>query len=85
MSQLVISEVIQEYKIAMKNINNVTFRTREEVISDLKTLVRQPGYIYSLCLILFEDFHVHLEALDTINHRERISRSRFYLGTFGSE
>lgn len=57
----------------MKNNQEVIFRTREEIISDIKALIRQPGYIYSLCLILFEDFHVSLEKLGTINYRERLS------------
>lgn len=66
----------------MKNNQETTFRTREEIISDIKALIRQPGYIYSLCLILFEDFHMSLEKLGTINHRERISvkEAAFILG-----
>lgn len=66
----------------MKNNKKVTFRTREEVIHEIKTLVRQPGYVYSLCLILFEDFHIHLEALGTTNYRERMSvkEAAFILG-----
>ena len=26
-------------------------RTRDEVLADLKSLIRRPGYIYSLCII----------------------------------
>lgn len=64
-----------------KNIE-FTFRTREEIISDIKALIRNPGYIYSLCLILFEDFHMSLEKLGTINYRERMSvkEASFILG-----
>ena len=66
----------------MKNNQEVIFRTRQEIISDIKALIRQPGYIYSLCLILFEDFHVSLEKLGTINYRERLSvkEGAFILG-----
>lgn len=66
----------------MTNNQDIQFRTRDEVISDLITLIKQPGYIYSLCLILFEDFHMSLEKLGTINYRERLSvkEAAFILG-----
>jgi len=66
----------------MKNKQEVIYRTRQEIISDIKALIRQPGYIYSLCLILFEDFHMSLEKLGTINYRERLSvkEAAFILG-----
>ena len=48
-------------------------RTRDEVLADLKSLIRRPGYIYSLCIILFNDFHLSLEELGTINNREKLS------------
>lgn len=60
----------------------IIFRTRDEVISDIKALISRPGYIYSLCLILFEDFHMSLEKVGTINYRERLSvkEAAFILG-----
>lgn len=66
----------------MNKSQEITFRSREEVISDIKALISKPGYIYSLCLILFEDFHMSLEKLGTINYRERISvkEAAFILG-----
>lgn len=48
-------------------------KTRDEVLGELKSLIRRPGYIYSLCLILFNDFHLSLEELGVINSRERLS------------
>lgn len=66
----------------MNKDHKITFRTREEIISDIRDLISKPGYIYSLCLILFEDFHMSLEKLGTINYRERLSvkEATFILG-----
>lgn len=66
----------------MNKAQKITFRTREDIISDIRDLISKQGYIYSLCLILFEDFHIPLEKLGTINYRERLSvkEAAFILG-----
>lgn len=66
----------------MNKEQEISFRSREEIISDIRDLISKPGYIYSLCLILFEDFHMSLEKLGTINYRERLSvkEAAFILG-----
>jgi hypothetical protein len=51
----------------------MTIRTTEEVISDLMVLITSKGYIYSLCLILFEDFHHNIETLHEVNPKEKLS------------
>ncbi len=43
------------------------------VIADIKELVREKGYIYALCMILFEDFYVDLKKIHEVNHQERLS------------
>lgn len=48
-------------------------RKTDLVISDIKELVSTKGYIYALCLILFEDFHINLETIHQTNHREKLS------------
>jgi len=48
-------------------------RTTDEVISDLRQLIASKGYIYSLCLILFEDFHVDLDKIHQIDPQSRLS------------
>jgi len=48
-------------------------RKTETVIKDLKNLISSKGYIYALCMILFEDFHVNPEKIQEINHRKRLS------------
>ena len=48
-------------------------RNSDEVIADLKVLIRKPGYIYSLCLILFEDFHHDMNKMHEIDHRSNLS------------
>lgn len=48
-------------------------RTREEVINDLKILVSSKGYIYVICMIMVDDFHVNPEILHKINLFEKLS------------
>ncbi len=45
----------------------------EIVIKDLKKLIRSKGYIYALCMILFEDFHINPETIHEIDHTKRLS------------
>lgn len=48
-------------------------RTVENVISDIQNLIKQNGFIYSLCMIIFEDFHVNPEEVQDIDHTVRLS------------
>jgi len=43
------------------------------VIKEIKELVKEKGYIYSLCLILFEDFHIIPEKSHEINAWSRLN------------
>lgn len=49
-------------------------RDSQEIIKDIKELITKRGYIYSFCMILFEDFHVTLEDIHQTNVRERLSQ-----------
>jgi hypothetical protein len=49
------------------------FRKPAEILADVKELVRQPGYIYSLCLILFEDFHLDLNTIHQVDYHSKLS------------
>tara|TARA_B100000315_G_C14506219_1_gene554730 strand:+ start:167 stop:355 length:189 start_codon:yes stop_codon:yes gene_type:complete len=51
-------------------------RTTELVIKDFKNLIREKGYIYALCMILFEDFHIVPEKLQEIDFRARLSHKK---------
>lgn len=44
-----------------------------EVISKLTELINSKGYIYALCMILYEDFHLNLDEIHKVNYRERLS------------
>ncbi|MDN3585664.1 SEC-C metal-binding domain-containing protein [Pedobacter aquatilis] len=44
-----------------------------QVISDLRQLINQKGYIYTLCLILFEDFHHDLNKIHQVDPRDKLS------------
>ena len=54
-------------------------RKPQEVIADIKKLVQSKGYIYALCMIIFEDFHIVLEDLHKVNFRERLSKNEVSL------
>ncbi len=54
-------------------------RKPPEVIADIKKLVQSNGYIYALCMIIFEDFHIVLEDLHKVNFRERLSKNEVSL------
>ncbi len=48
-------------------------RTTDQVVNDIKQLVNNKGYIYALCMILFEESHVNPEKLQDIDYRARLS------------
>jgi len=48
-------------------------RKTELVIKDIKELISRKGYIYALCMILFEDFHIEPEKLHEIDNISRLS------------
>ncbi len=51
----------------------IKIRKTEEIIGQIKSLVNTKGYIYALCMILFEDFHMDPEKLHEIDNFKRIS------------
>ena len=57
----------------MSIILNENVRAIEEVIIDIKSLVRSQGYIYPLLLIIFEDFHVDPENLHQMDNYSRLN------------
>ncbi len=48
-------------------------RDREEIIEDLRKLIASKGYIYSLCMIIFDDFHVSLEDFHKSNRYKKLN------------
>src|SRR5690606_20347343 len=56
-----------------------TIRKQSEVIEDLKALVKEKGYIYALCMILFEDNHIIVEELNDVNFHERLNKNEISL------
>ena len=57
-------------------------RKTEEIIEEIKKVVSSKGYIYALCMILFEDFHLNVEKILEIDFTSRLSvkESAFLLG-----
>lgn len=50
-------------------------RKTELVIRDIKNLINAKGYIYALCMILFEDFHIDPEKLHKIDFIKRLNEN----------
>lgn len=48
-------------------------RTIDRIIEELKELIASQGYIYALCMILFDDFHINPETLHETDHMGRLS------------
>jgi len=45
----------------------------DAIIKEIKELVKSDGYIYALCLILFEDFHNDPEKLHEVDFRNQLN------------
>lgn len=54
-------------------------RNREEILEDIKKLVREDGFFYALCMILTEDFVVNAELLQDLNMEDRVSNNEAML------
>lgn len=46
---------------------------RLDILSQLKELIKTPGYIYALCMILIEDNSVITEEINEANYRDRLN------------
>lgn len=54
-------------------------RDAKDIIADLKELVISRGYIYSLCLIIMEDFHFEIEKMHEVNNWDRLNKNEVSL------
>jgi len=54
-------------------------RKTEDIINDIKTLIYSKGYIYTLCMIIFEDFHIILQEIDKVDFRSRLMKNEVSL------
>jgi hypothetical protein len=48
-------------------------KTPELVIQEIKELIKSKGYIYALCMMIFEDFHVNPEELHQADNYSKLS------------
>jgi|GEM_PF-327951 len=58
---------------------NKNYRKQSFIIDDIKNLVREKGYIYALCMILFEDSHIIVEELNSVNYHNRLCKNEISL------
>jgi len=57
----------------------MNLRKTEEVIDDIKTLIYSKGYIYTLCMIIYEDFHIILQEINKVDFRSRLNKNEVSL------
>lgn len=57
----------------------IAMRKTEIVIKNLKNLISSKGYIYALCMIIFEDFHINPEKIQELNLIKRLSHKEVSL------
>lgn len=48
-------------------------RSTEDVLKDLKRLILSEGFIYSFCIILFEEFHLDINKIHEVDYRSKLS------------
>lgn len=54
-------------------------RKSPQVLDDIKTLVKEDGFIYALCLIIVEDFHYNVEEMHQVDNRARLNKNEISL------
>lgn len=54
-------------------------REIKDIISDIKELVNTKGYIYTLCLIIMDDFHFNVEKMHEVDNRARLNKNEVSL------
>lgn len=54
-------------------------RKTTDIIADIKKLVKSKGYIYTLCMIIMEDFHFNVEKMHEIDIRARLNKNEVSL------
>ena len=54
-------------------------RRTKEVLNDIKSLIYSKGYIYALCMIIYEDFHIVLEEIHKVDFMSRLNKNEISL------
>jgi len=54
-------------------------RDSKDIVKELKELVRSDGYIYTLCLIIMDDFHFEVEKMHEVNYWDRLNKNEVSL------
>ena len=54
-------------------------RAKEQIIEDIRKLVKTKGYIYALCMVILDDFHINLEKIHKANVRLRLGHNEVSL------
>ncbi|GER59948.1 hypothetical protein ULMA_20560 [Patiriisocius marinus] len=57
----------------------MNLRSPKEIIEEIKSLVDTTGFIYTLCLILVEDFHLNAEEMHEVDFRARLNKNEISL------
>ncbi len=54
-------------------------KTTQKILTEILDLVQEKGYIYALCMIAYEDFHLLVNDIHIVDFRERLSVKEFTL------
>lgn len=54
-------------------------REQSQIIYDIRNLVQEKGFIYTLCMIIFEDNHIIVEELNSVNYFDRLNKNEISL------
>lgn len=57
----------------------MSLRKTKVILENLQSLIQSKGYIYALCLIIYEDFHIYLKEIHKVNHQSRLSKNEVSL------
>lgn len=54
-------------------------RSTDQILEDIKSLVSSKGYVYALCLIILDDFHVNIEKMEKIDVHSKLNKNEVLL------
>lgn len=54
-------------------MEDLSIKDKDLILKEIKNLVNTKGYIYALCMILYEDFHYNLDEIHLVNPMAKMS------------
>ena len=54
-------------------------KSMQDILDQIKSLTQEQGYIYALCLIVFDDVYPSIDELENINFNKKLSYNEIAL------